>query len=140
MIRSRPVLVLIAVPALVSLLVTLLVLNLWDRQRPQQRVIMLPTYSSTSQIPPRAITPAGPAGEAEPGGAGEAPETQEATQPPPAECENPIHTVEAGQVLSGIAESYGVSIDDIVALNQQLDPNFNQDFIAVGQQLSLIHI
>jgi LysM repeat protein len=140
MTRSRSVLVLIVVPAIVSLLVTLLVLNLWDRQRPQQHVITLPTPSGTSQIPPREIIlpeQTGEAGETgEPGE--ESAATEEATEPPPpTECENPIHTVDAGQVLGGIAESYGVSIDDIVALNQQIDPSFNPDILSVGQQIAI---
>jgi LysM repeat protein len=44
-----------------------------------------------------------------------------------------IHTVEAGDTLSAIAARYGVSVDEIVALNGIADPSY----LYVGQQLKL---
>lgn len=141
MARQRSILVLIVIPAVVSLVVTLLALTLADRQREPQ-LIMLPTYSSTARIPPRSTQPepeveaSADATEPPPGDAtteGEAPE--ENNEGGEAGCENPVHTVEGGQVLGAIAEQYGVSIEDLILLNAQLDPNFSADFLAVGQEL-----
>ena len=50
--RQRSVLVLIVVPAVVSLAVTFLVLTLWDRQQ-EPEYVMLPTHSGTALIPER---------------------------------------------------------------------------------------
>ncbi len=139
--RQRSLATLILIPAVVSFAITLLVLTLWDRQRaPEQRVIMLPTYSSTALIPPRETFPpsaggsaAGESGAAE-GGAGPAPD-QPAQEPASAACENPVHTVASGEVLGAIADRYGVTIDDLVTINTLVDPAFNADFLSVGQQL-----
>ncbi len=134
--RQRSVFVLVVVPAVVSLLVTLLVLYIWDRQQPQQEVVVLPTHSATSLIPPRTTQPA-PQPEVESGGQGEeeaAPagvETEVPTIPPG--CENPTHEVASGEVLGAIAEQYGVTVQALITMNQLVDPEFNPDFLSVGQ-------
>jgi LysM repeat protein len=135
-------LVLIAVPAVVSLLVTMLVLYFWDKQR-EPEYILLPTHSATSQVSPLEIPPT-PADEAEEtGSSGEAPPGQEpdAGQPPTEaatiapDCENPVHVVESGETLGAIAEQYGVATGNITVMNQLVDPEFNPDFLNVGQEL-----
>lgn len=132
--RRRSVLVLIIVPAAVSLLVTLLVLYLWDRQqKPQQSVIVLPTHSGTSLIPPRSTQPPPPSTEDGTPGEEVAEVTPEPTIAP--DCENPYHVVAAGETLSTIAEQYGLLIDDVVAMNRMLNPEFDPDYLSVGQQL-----
>jgi len=92
--RQRSVLVLIVVPAVVSLAVTVLVLTLWNRQQGPE-YIMLPTHSGTAQIPPRETRPpaVGSAGEAT-----SAETTGEEQSAPTIEpgCENPVHTVVGG--------------------------------------------
>ncbi len=135
MTRQRSAIVLVLVPALVSVLVTLLVLTISNRQRgTQERVILLPTYSSTAQIPPRDTLPppeSGSVGDGQP----VVVVTEEgppAASPP---CENPIHSVDSGEVLGTIADSYQVSIEDLIATNLQLAPEFNPDFLSIGQQL-----
>lgn len=141
MARQRSILVLIVIPAVVSLAVTLLALTIADRQREPQ-LIMLPTYSSTALIPPRNTQPS-PEGEdsTDPTRQPASGTTHESEAPAddPGEseagCENPVHTVEGGQVLGAIAEQYGVSIDDMILLNTQLDPEFSADFLFVGQEL-----
>jgi LysM repeat protein len=142
-------LVIALVPAVVSLLVTLLVLRVWDSQQgSQERVILLPTYSGTALIPPRGSG----GGEAapvieeeiveEPAAEGDIPlppADVSATDAPPVTidpgCENPAHVVEAGQTLVTIATLYGQSLNEVVALNQLLNPDFNPDFISIGQTI-----
>lgn len=131
--RGRSLLILVVVPAVVSLAVTMLVLTLWDAQKPTgQRVIVLPTHSGTALIPPRTTQP--PAG----GGSPAAPQSgtdQVAQQPGGAGCVNPTHVVSSGETLSVIADQYGVSVSDLVAMNQIVDPSFNADILSVGQEL-----
>lgn len=123
--RGRSLLVLIAIPALVSLAVTLLSLSFIDAQRQQgPQVLILPTTSGTALIPPRSTLPTG----------GQSPAGTEQPAQPTA-CQNPVHIVSSGETLSSIATQYGLTSDDLVAMNQALDPNFNPDLLAVGQQL-----
>ena len=44
-----------------------------------------------------------------------------------------IYTVQAGDVLSAIADRFGVSVEEIVAANELADP----DVLAVGQELEI---
>jgi len=135
MTRQRSVLILIVVPAVVSLLVTLLVLWIWDSNKPEE-VRVFPTLSGTAQIPPRATLPpaaegAGPAAEASPASSSEAP------APAAPGCENPIHTVVSGDTISSLSIQYEVSIDDLILINQMLDPAFDPDFLYIGQELAI---
>lgn len=130
--RLRSVVVLIAVPAVVALLVTLLVLNIWERQQGgRERVIMLPTYSSTAMIPPRETLPPPPQTDETSGG--EAAAVEEPASPPA--CENPTHVVSSGETLGAIAEQYGLPLDDLIAVNLMVDPAFDANFLSVGQQV-----
>lgn len=52
--------------------------------------------------------------------------------PPPVDIPS-IHTVQSGDTLSGIAASYGVTVDAILSVNELLDPNI----LSVGQQILL---
>ena len=84
--RQRPsVLVLIAVPAVVSLLVTMLVLYFWDKQR-EPEYILLPTHSATSQVSPLEI-PATPTEEGEAGSEESPPGQEPDTGLPPTEAD-----------------------------------------------------
>jgi LysM repeat protein len=135
MTKIRTILVLVVLPAAASLLVTLLVLSLWNAQQaaqPQTRY--LPTYSGTALIPPRATVPPTPL----PGETVESPATElpGAITPSPS-CENPIHLVASGETLGVIAEQYGVTIDDLITINQMLDPTFDPDFLSVRQSLTI---
>jgi hypothetical protein len=131
--QGRALLVLIAVPALVSLAVTFLVLTLVDSGRSQgQQVIVLPTTSGTALIPPRSTQPeAGqpPAASTEPGS------SQIAANP--GGCQNPVHIVTSGETLSTIAGQYNLTADDLISMNQALDPNFDPNLLAIGQQLTI---
>lgn len=96
----------------VSLVVSLSVLALWDRR-----------------APPRSGLPA-LAGTAAPG---ETP-GPEATAAAPETTETPegtIYVVKAGDTLSTIAQQYGVTIEDLIAVNRLTDPNL----LRVGQIL-----
>jgi LysM repeat protein len=130
--RGRALLVLIAIPALVSLGMTLLVLTFMDSQRLQSpQVIILPTYSGTSQIAPRSTLAEGGATPAEVGQADQS-QTSPTNGGP---CQNPVHVVTSGETLSTIAAQYGLPADDLTSINQLIDPNFDPDLLSVGQQL-----
>ncbi|MBN1427120.1 MAG: lamin tail domain-containing protein [Anaerolineae bacterium] len=133
MTKSRTILILIIAPALVSLAVTLLVLSVWDtRQASQPRTIVLPTHGSTAMIPPRATRPPiSQAGDTEEGENTRAPEPTT----PSVACENPEHLVASGETLGVISDHYGVSIDDVITINEMVDPEFNPDFLSVAQVL-----
>lgn len=137
--RQRSVLVLIIFPAVVALLVTLLVLYIWDSRQPKQQVVVLPTHSATSLIAPRETSPSseqpGGAETSEAAGGSSSPGDVEAVDTVDPGCENPVHAVAGGEVLGSIAESYGVSVDDLVTLNEMLDPAFDPDFLSIGQEL-----
>ncbi len=138
------ILVLILAPAAVAIVVTLVVLNIWDRQQgPRERVVMLPTESSTSQPAGPGInntvdveapnTNAGDTQNVESEADSEAPSDEETAPVPIGDCENPTHVVQVGQTLGILSEEYGVSLDELTEINRQADPTFNPDFISVGQ-------
>lgn len=128
--RGRSLLILVVIPALVSLGVTLLVLSMLGSQSlPGSQVVVLPTNSGTAQIPPRT-TQALP-GQTEASG-GQTGDQATATSDG---CQNPVHIVTGGETLSTIAQQYGVSADDVTSMNQLLDSAFNPDLLSVGQQL-----
>jgi len=132
--RGRSLLIMIALPAIVSLGVTLFVLTIWDAQKsPEQRVIILPTHSGTALISARS-TQAGAAGEDNSGTT--QPDSADVSAPPSVSgCENPTHVVVAGETLGVISGQYGVSVDDLIAMNQAVDPLFDPDILSVGQTL-----
>jgi hypothetical protein len=129
------VLVLILVPAAVALGVTLFVLSRWDRQQ-EPDYVMLPTHSGTALIPERTTQESGAAGgEAETASEGE-PAGEEAGAEGAAEgCENPVHVIAAGETLSNLSEQYDIAMDDIIAMNEMLDPQFNANFLSIGQEV-----
>ena len=127
--RGRSLLILIVIPALVSLGVTLLVLSLLGAQNlPASQVVVLPTSGSTAQIPPRSTVP-------EPGQTESVGEASSQPAPTSAGCQNPVHIVTSGETLGSIAQQYGVSADDITSMNKLLDSTFNPDLLSVGQQI-----
>jgi len=131
--RGRSLVIMVVLPALVSLAVTLLILTIWDAQKsPEQRVIVLPTDSGTALIPPRATQPDGGSSSevaTEPG------VSDASSQPSDAGCQNPTHDVVAGDTLLGLSAQYGVSLDDLIAMNKVVDPGFDPDLLVVGQTL-----
>lgn len=131
--RGRSLLILVVIPALVSLGVTLLVLSaLGSQSLSASQVVVLPTNSGTAQIPPRATVPEpGQTQQAIGGETGGAQPTTTAS----GSCENPVHIVTSGETLGNIAQQYGVTTDDITSMNQLLDSSFNPDLLSVGQQL-----
>lgn len=133
MTKIRTILVVIIVPATVSLLVTLLVLRIWDAQQTSQpQTIILPTHSGTAMIPPRATQPLA---SAQAGGDANT-QVPNQTIPTPG-CENPVHAVASGETLGVIATQYNVSIDNLITMNQMVDPEFNPDFLSVGQPVTI---
>jgi hypothetical protein len=134
MTRRRFVVMLTVVPIVVSFLVTMLVLWIWDSQR-EPVTYIYPTESPTSQIPPRTPPPEAEGASA---GGGEQPPMQpegagQAAQPlVEGGCENPLHEVQSGDTLSGIADQYAVAMDDILTVNPDL---LSPDSLSIGQTL-----
>jgi len=142
--RQSPTLViltLIVIPAVVAVAATLIVLNVFGEGRERlERVVMLPTESSTSQPagpgtnPQEAPDPVDEDGVPQnPGEIGALPEDEEEVPTIVPGCENPTHVVEVGQTLGRLAEEYDISIEEITQINQAADPNFDPDFLSVGQ-------
>lgn len=135
MTKIRTILVVIIVPAAVSLLVTLLVLRVWDAQQTSQpQTVRLPPHSGTALIPPRATQPPPASTQAGEDASTQAPEEIALTL---VGCENPVHPVAGGETLGVIATQYSVSIDDLVIMNQMVDPDFDPDFLSVGQPVTI---
>ena len=82
---------------------------------PERIPVAPPPTSAAPPQPPTATTPTTTS------------TTQTETRPPL------VHTVEEGQVLSQIAERYGVTVEAIVEANDLDSP----DFIVVGQELEI---
>lgn len=59
------------------------------------------------------------------------PEAPAPDEPPAEEGGIPTDTIEAGDTLAAIADEHGVSVDDLLAVNNLTDP----DQIQVGQEL-----
>ncbi|MCC6904247.1 MAG: lamin tail domain-containing protein [Anaerolineae bacterium] len=133
--RQNPLnnlLILIALPAIVSLVVSLLVLWFWDARQPDEQVIMLPTYSGTAQ----SATGAEAAPEAqgvEDSADGSAVEA--VSEGLVEACQNPIHIVESGQTLGAISRSYNFTPEEVTAANLVVDATFNPDMLYVGQSI-----
>jgi LysM repeat protein len=123
--RQR-LIVLIVIPAIVSLGVTLLVLSVWDANR-QPQTIVLPTFSGVSWGTPSGLVPTSPAGGQTPDEEPQPTQTSETGQEP----ETETYTVQPGDTLGRIAARYEVSIEDIMIVNQLTDPHT----LSVGQQL-----
>jgi LysM repeat protein len=134
--RQRSALTLILIPAAVSLAVTLLVLWIWNRQQPEYIEVVLPTFSGTAQIEPRATLPdIAQESPAEEEAGGEPAEEDEVVPTIKPGCENPVHVVASGETLGNIAEQYDVSIEDVATLNLMLDPEFSIDFLSIDQEI-----
>ena len=43
-----------------------------------------------------------------------------------------------GETLGGIAEQYGMTLEDVVLINQMQDPAFDPDFLSIGQQIVIL--
>lgn len=127
---------LVIVPAVVSLGVTLLILSLWNRQQ-EPDVVMLPTASGTS-MPVVEDGEDSPAASAGAGGEG-ADEGEPGEDAPAAEgpCEDLNHVVLGGETLGAIAEQYGIAMEDVILYNQMLDPEFDENFLSIGQQITI---
>jgi hypothetical protein len=98
-----------------------MVLSFMDSQIPQ--VVVLPTNSGTAQIPPLSTQPE-PGQSTEGGGqtdGGEPAATSEA-------CQNPVHIVTSGETLGTIAGLYGLTADDVTAMNRPA-ATFGPDFL-----------
>jgi len=110
--RARNWAILIAVNVIVSATVMLTILFIWNRVQDSSTV--LPTPTSSLPIPE---------------------ETQDALSPPTAAPVTPseplMYTVQEGDTLGEIAQTYGVSTQDLIAANDLANPNV----LHVGQTL-----
>ncbi len=124
------IVILVVVPAIISLLVSLLVLTIWsNRDQANPDVLVLPTTSGTAMIPERSEGNIGiPSSGSSNGG-------QPAAEAPAEDCENPVHSVASGDTLGLLSQEYEVSIEDIIALNEQINGQFNPDVLSIGQTI-----
>lgn len=110
--------------AIIAVLVGLLALN-----------DVLGAGPETANEPTLTVTTAAPTDEP----SGQPPVQEQGSSPtntaaPPVEasgCQDPVHVVEAGETIRGIADQYGVSVEDVIAANDGLDP----DLIEPDQEL-----
>ena len=107
--RARTWAIVILVNVIVSAAVMLTVLFLWDRVQEPAIPTLMPTPLITEEAASTAPAAASPT-------------------PPPAPL---LYTVQAGDTLGGIAQTYGVSVGDLMAANGLADPNV----LSVGQTL-----
>ncbi len=92
-------------------------------------VLLAPTATPTAAATPEA-TPAPPAATAPPTTPTPPAATETPTTPTPPPMPSPIeYTVVSGDTLSDIVDSFGVTLEAILALNPGLDP----DAIGIGQ-------
>ncbi len=109
--NARRLIVYLVLNAVVSATATLAVLWWWDRTHPP------PAVPVASLVDPR-VTPW--------------PTGTPAPTPPPTPSPTPlIHTVQSGDTLGGLAERYDVSVEDLMAANNLLNP----DVLSPGQVL-----
>lgn len=135
--RRRGILLLIVLPAVASLLATLGIMSLITRANADDRVLIMPTISSTSQpVPLEARVATGDDGAAaqaveaaKPGSDSPSPGADEGA------CENIVHLVVSGETLGAISRSYDVSLEDLIEANQIVDPDFDPDILDVDQEI-----
>ena len=114
--RARTWGILIIVNILISAAIVLGILYVWSRAQPSS----LPTPASTA-VPTLAAI----------GGATSTP-TAPPAEPTATTTTAPLlYAVQEGDTLSGIAQAYGVSLQDLMAANAITDPNM----LSVGQML-----
>lgn len=126
------VLILVVVPAVVAVGLTLLVLNLTDGRK-EPEALVLPTTSGTAMVDALGDVELSPdaAGEG-----GETPEEGGAGSVTTADgCENPIHVVAGGETLGAIGEQYDMTIEELTITNQNYDPEFDANFLSIGQEI-----
>jgi LysM repeat protein len=109
--RARNWAILITINVIVSATAMLTVLFIWNRV--QDSTTVLPTSTSTPSISEET----------------ESPPTSPAVSPTPSELL--LYTIQEGDTLGEIAQTYGVSIEDLIAANDLANPNV----LHVGQTL-----
>jgi LysM repeat protein len=114
--RARTWGILIIVNVLISAAVVMGILYVWNRTQPSS----LPTPAPTAMLTPAAV------------GAGTSTPTAPPAEPTTIPTTAPLlYAVQEGDTLSGIAQAYGVSLQDLMAANAITDPNM----LSVGQML-----
>jgi LysM repeat protein len=125
----------LSINVIVSALTTLLVLAIWTQAHPSKPCVIGPEMlqAAGQAVPTLAWTP--PGGETA---------TPDLAQPSPTITPTPTptriqfsgvitHTVKTGETLGIIAGMYGVTVEDIMALNHLDDPNL----VEIGQKLRI---
>jgi LysM repeat protein len=107
---------------IVSVAVTLIVLNVWDAGRTTPRAVPTPAATGPSQSPQAVSGSAVPTA---------APLTLTPTNPPTAAARASQYTVKEGDTLSSIARDFGLSVDQLLAANNLT----NGDLLSIGQRL-----
>lgn len=125
------ILVLVAVPAVVSVAVTLLILSIRDGQR-EPDTIILPTTGGTSMISPLTQIPDAET-QAASDSAGSQGQDAGGESGGDSDCENVIHVVSSGETLGSIATQYGFTIEEVAEFNESQDSTFDRDFLSIDQ-------
>ncbi|NJN55238.1 MAG: LysM peptidoglycan-binding domain-containing protein [Anaerolineae bacterium] len=115
---ARRMLPFILINVMVSAVVVLAILYFWENQR----VESVPLAVQTAVAPTDLTSPTDFSAAALP---------TETPEPPPEPEGPPVHVVKAGDTLATIAQIYNVPIEDIIAANNLVNP----DFLSVGDQL-----
>jgi LysM repeat protein len=132
----QQVALILGVNAIISLIISLLVVIIAGRSVPTGSGAMAPTtappvaFGNTPQAQPslsNAPTPL-PGAVATPG----APDTTQAT-PVPTPAEPTVYIVQPGDTLSSIARKYDISMEDLMRANDIANP----DYVQLGQELKI---
>jgi LysM repeat protein len=118
----RQLAVFLGLNIIVSIVVTLIVLNVWDAGRNATRSV--PTPIAASQALPASSNNVVPSA---------VPVTQVPTVLPTATSRPSQYTVKAGDTLSSIARDFGLSVDQLLAANNLA----NGDLLSIGQKLTI---
>lgn len=120
---ARRIALFVAISAVVSLLVTLLVLSWWDSQRPSPAAIAVPTPFAQTQSTPLPDSPTALPLSTKP-------------SPPPASS-TPVgpfvYTIEAGDTLGSLSLEFDVPLEDLLAANDLTEDTI----LSVGQTITI---
>lgn len=133
--RRRGILLLIVLPAIASVLLTVGALRLFDKAHTDERILIMPTMSSTSQPVPQRTQVGSFNVPAEMGDAATGEQSGGQIPSESGACENVVHLVASGETLGAISRFYDIDLDAIIEANQIADPDFDPDSLDIDQEI-----